>query len=51
MIYWNLKDWLELYEALLKLFNFLYNGYGQKYVFTPILNFWPNLDIITIIML
>jgi hypothetical protein len=47
-----IKLWIMYGHTLLKLSNFLYKGYGQKYVSPPIYKkIWPNLDIITIIML
>jgi hypothetical protein len=43
--------WTMYSHTLLKLSNFLYKYYGQKYVVTPICKFyWPNLAIIIIIM-
>jgi hypothetical protein len=43
---WTMSD-----HTSLKLSNFFYKSYGQKYVATPICKFFrPNLDIIIIIM-
>jgi hypothetical protein len=38
---------LTMYDhTLLKLSNFLYKGYGQKYVSTPICNFFDQIWIL-----
>jgi hypothetical protein len=47
----SIQLWTMYGHILLKLSNFLYKSYGEKYVDTPICKFfWPNLDIIIIIM-
>jgi hypothetical protein len=46
----SIQLWKMYGHTLLKLSNFLYKYYGQKYVVTPICNFLPHLDIIIIIM-
>jgi hypothetical protein len=47
----SIQLWTMYDHTLLKLSNFLYKSYGQKYVTTPIFKvFGPYLDIIIIIM-
>jgi hypothetical protein len=42
-----IKLWTMYGHTLLKISNFLYKSYGQKYVATPLCKkIWPHLDIL-----